>query len=162
MRKFSHHIIPIAVNCYGGHAITRKGGLAQFADISDETLGPARPSRSRCMEVSRAIARHFTDHDERVALVASSSWSHAFLTDALWHIRPDTEADERLYRLMVEDRFDELAEVSSREVVASGQHEMLNWFCLLGAVQELGLQWCWSTMVATDVFNSNKPFRIYS
>ncbi|MBK0870796.1 extradiol ring-cleavage dioxygenase [Saccharopolyspora sp. HNM0986] len=160
--RFAYRLLPITVNCYGEHAIARKGGLARFADISSEELDPSGPSPARCVEVGRAIARHFAGNDERVAFIASSSWSHAFLTDALWHIRPDTAADRRLYQLMVEGRFDDLAVVSGRDVVAAGQHEMLNWFCLFGAVQELGLQRRWSTMVTTDVFNSNKPFGIFS
>ncbi len=160
--EFSYRLLPVTVNCYGQHAIARKGGLARFAEIADEKLDPSGPSPARCIAVGRAIARHFAGGDQRVAFVASSSWSHAFLADALWHIRPDTDADERLYRLMVEDRFDELAGVSSREVVQAGQHEILNWFCLFGAVQELGLRRQWSVLVTTDVFNSNKPFAVYS
>ena len=39
--------------------------------------------------------------DLRVALVASSSWSHAFLNDKDWHLRPDTAADRRLYDAFV-------------------------------------------------------------
>ncbi|HJQ47048.1 MAG TPA: extradiol ring-cleavage dioxygenase [Amycolatopsis sp.] len=159
--EFPYRLLPITVNCYGQHAIARKGGLARFADIADEKLDPSGPSPARCIEVGRAIARHFAAGDRRVAFVASSSWSHAFLADALWHIRPDTEADERLYDLMVAGRFDELAKVTSREVVDAGQHEILNWFCLFGAVQELGLHREWSTLVTTDVFNSNKPFALY-
>ncbi|HVV07988.1 extradiol ring-cleavage dioxygenase [Amycolatopsis sp.] len=159
--RFPYRLLPITVNCYGQHAIARKGGLARFAEIADEKLDPSGPSPARCIAVGRAIARHFAGRDQRVAFVASSSWSHAFLADALWHIRPDTEADERLYRLMVEDRFAELAEVTGREVVESGQHEILNWFCLFGAIQELSLRREWSTLVTTDVFNSNKPFAVY-
>ncbi|AJE87285.1 2,3-dihydroxy-p-cumate dioxygenase [Streptomyces albus] len=160
--EFPYRLLPITVNCYGQHAIARKGGLARFADIADEKLDPSGPSPARCMQVGRAIARHFAGTDQRVAFVASSSWSHAFLADALWHIRPDTPADERLYRLLTEDRFDKLAEVTSREVVEAGQHEILNWFCLFGAIEELGLNRRWSTLVTTDVFNSNKPFALYS
>lgn len=35
---------------------------------------------------------------------------------------------------------------------------MLNWFCLAGAMHELGLPLSWSTLVITDVFNSNKTY----
>ena len=35
-----------------------------------------------------------------VALLASSSWSHAFLVDHTWRLRPDTEQDRRLYDAM--------------------------------------------------------------
>ncbi|CNN56676.1 Uncharacterised protein [Mycobacterium tuberculosis] len=48
-----------------------------------------------------------------------------------------------------------------RDVVDSGQHEMLNWFCLTGAVDELGLDLAWSELVTTDVFNSNKCFAVF-
>jgi hypothetical protein len=159
--ELPYQLLPITVNCYGQHAIARKGGLARFADIEKESLDPSGPSPARCVAVGRAIARYFRDKDLKVAFVASSSWSHAFLADSLWHIRPDTAADERLYHLLVEERYDELAATSSKEVVEAGQHEILNWFCLVGAIQELGLAREWSTLVTTDVFNSNKPFAAY-
>ena len=38
---------------------------------------------------------------------------------------------------------------------------MLNWFCLAGAMHELGLPLRWSELVVTDVFNSNKCFAIF-
>jgi hypothetical protein len=160
--EFPYKLLPITVNCYGQHAIARKGGLARFAEIQAETLDPSGPSPARCVAVGRAIARHFRDKDLKVAFVASSSWSHAFLADSLWHIRPDTPSDERLYKLLIEERYDELSTTTGKEVVEAGQHEILNWFCLIGAVQELGLTREWSTLVTTDVFNSNKPFALYS
>ena len=159
--KFPYRLLPMTVNCYGQHAIARRGGLARFADIRGEQLDPSGPTPARCMAVGRAVARHFAKEDSKVAFVASSSWSHAFLADSLWHIRPDTAADERLYELLVQERYDELGATTSRAVVEAGQHEILNWFCLIGAVQELGLSRTWSTLVTTDVFNSNKPFALY-
>ena len=69
-----------------------------------------------------------------MALVASSSWSHAFLTDKTWHITPDTDADRRLYQLFIDRDYTTWQATVSREIVDSGQHEMLNWFCLTGAV----------------------------
>ncbi|WP_228001422.1 extradiol ring-cleavage dioxygenase [Nocardia australiensis] len=160
--EFPYRLLPVTVNCYGQHAIARKGGLARFADIRNETLDPSGPTPARCVAVGRAIARFFKDSDLRVAFVASSSWSHAFLADSLWHIRPDTPADERLYKLLVEERYEELTSTTTVEVIESGQHEILNWFCLIGAIQELGLEREWSTLVTTSVFNSNKPFAVYS
>jgi hypothetical protein len=159
--SLSYPFLPITVNCYGQHAIARKGGLARFADIDTEQLDPIGPTPARCFGLGRAIARHFQEKDLRVAMVASSSWSHAFLADKLWHIRPDTDADLRLYDMLLNDNFAELAKVTSDEVVEAGQHEILNWFCLLGAVEELGLKREWSELVTTDVFNSNKAFAVY-
>jgi hypothetical protein len=96
-----------------------------------------------------------------VALVASSSWSHAFLTDKTWHITPDTVADRRLYQLFINRDYEKWQATPSRDIVDSGQHEMLNWFCLTGAVEELGLDLEWSELVTTDVFNSNKCFAVF-
>jgi len=159
--QFPYPIIPVTVNCYGQHAIARRGGLARFADIATERLDPVGPSPARCFALGRAIARSFAATDLRVALVASSSWSHAFLTDKTWHITPDTEADRRLYRLFVEGDYQTWQSTPSRDIVDAGQHEMLNWFCLTGAMDELGMQLRWSELVTTDVFNSNKCFAIF-
>jgi hypothetical protein len=51
--------------------------------------------------------------------------------------------------------------LTTRDIVGAGQHEMLNWYCLLGAVSELGLQLRWSEFVETEIFNSNKAFAVY-
>jgi hypothetical protein len=159
---FAYPLLPITVNCYGQHAIARRGGLARFADIAAERLDPAGPTPARCFALGAAVANAFRDSDLRVALVASSSWSHAFLTDKTWHITPDTEADRRLYRLFVDRDYPAWRATPSRDIVDCGQHEMLNWFCLTGAVDELGLDLRWSELVTTDVFNSNKCFAIFT
>ena len=161
-REFPYRMIPITVNCYGQHAIARRGGLARFAEIATERLDPVGPSPARCFALGAAVAQSFADTDLRVALVASSSWSHAFLTDKTWHITPDTDADRRLYQLFVDGDYATWQATASREIVDSGQHEMLNWFCLTGAVDELGLDLEWSQLVTTDVFNSNKCFAVFT
>ncbi|OPX10664.1 extradiol ring-cleavage dioxygenase [Mycobacterium sp. AT1] len=159
--QFPYPLIPITVNCYGQHAIARQGGLARFADIATEQLDPVGPSPTRCFALGAAVARSLADTDLRVALVASSSWSHAFLTDKTWHITPDTGADRKLYELFTAGDYETWQTTTSRSIVESGQHEMLNWFCLTGAMKELGMPLRWSELVTTDVFNSNKCFAIF-
>ncbi|XVQ09536.1 hypothetical protein ACQP1W_44600 [Spirillospora sp. CA-255316] len=160
--EFPYRMVPIAVNCYGEHVIARKGGLARFADIqAGEDLDPPGPSPRRCFELGRAVARSIKDSGKRVALVASSSWSHAFLYDKGWHLRPDTESDQKLYDAMLAGDYDAWLAVTSEEIIEAGQHEMLNWFCLLGAVSELGLALEWSDFVTTEIFNSNKTFAVF-
>ncbi|WP_214364751.1 extradiol ring-cleavage dioxygenase [Pseudonocardia sp. H11422] len=159
--EFPYPIVPITVNCYGQHAIARRGGLARFAEIRDEQLDPVGPTPARCFELGAAVARTFVPTDKRIALVASSSWSHAFLVDKDWHLRPDTAADERLYDAFVRGDTETWKSVTGAEIVDSGQHEMLNWFCLFGAMTELGMTLDWSTFVKTDVFNSNKCFAVF-
>ncbi len=159
--QFPYPLVPITVNCYGQHAIARRGGLARFAEIKDEQLDPAGPTPGRCFDLGRAVIRAYAATDNRVALVASSSWSHAFLCDKLWHLRPDTAADQRLYEALARGDYETWRQVTSRQIVEAGQHEMLNWFCLLGAMAEAGMRLDWSAFVTTDVFNSNKCFAIY-
>lgn len=161
-QEMNYPFIPMTVNCYGHHVIARKGGLARYAAIEKEVWDPAGPTPKRCFEVGAATARVLRKTDLRVALVASSSWSHAFLCDDRWHLDPDHAADRRLYDLMVAGDYAAMNELTTPEVVKSGQQEILNWYAMLGAVDELGLKLDWSTMVTTDVFNSNKPFAIYS
>lgn len=161
-QKFPYPLLAITVNCYGQHAIARRGGWARFAEIADEQLDPSGPKPFRCLELGAAVVRAYRDTDLRVAMVASSSWSHAFLCDRLWHLRPDTPADRRLYDALAAGDLDTWRAVTSEEIVDAGQHEMLNWFCLLGAVTEAGLPLRWSELVETDVFNSNKCFAVYA
>lgn len=161
-KEFPYPILPIAVNCYGEHVIARRGGIARFAEIqAGEDLDPPGPTPARCYELGRAVGRMVRESDLRVALVASSSWSHAFLYDEGWHLRPDTESDRALYEAMVADDHEPWVGRTSQEVVHSGQHEILNWHCLLGATRELGLQLEWSELVETEIFNSNKAFAVY-
>lgn len=161
-KEFPYPILPIAVNCYGEHVIARRGGIARFAEIhAGEDLDPPGPTPARCYELGRAVGRMVRDSDLRVALVASSSWSHAFLYDEGWHLRPDTEADRALYEAMLADDHEPWVNRTSQEVVHSGQHEILNWHCLLGAMRELGMKLEWSELVATEIFNSNKAFAVY-
>ena len=138
-QEFPYQILPITVNCYGQHAIARRGGLARFADIRPS--GSTRRARPRpaASRSGAAVARALSRGDRRVALVASSSWSHAFLNDKDWHLRPDTAADERLYDAFVRGDDAVWTAVTGKEIVDAGQHEMLNWFCLFGAMHELGL-----------------------
>lgn len=161
-QEFPYPILPIAVNCYGEHVIARRGGMARFAEINaGEQLDPPGPSPERCFQLGRAVASSVRGRAERVALVASSSWSHSFLNDKAWHIHPDTDADWRLYQAMVAGDYDSWRAVTTKDVVAAGQHEMLNWFCLLGAMSELGCQLRWSEFVQTEIFNSNKAFAVF-
>ena len=74
----------------------------------------------------------------RVALVASSSWSHSFLTEKNWQLWPDVAADRRPYDALAAGDYDAWRRYTTDRIEDSGQHEVLNWFCLLGAMEALG------------------------
>ena len=89
---FPYPVLPITVNCYGRDVVRNRGGGSQVGDEAD----PPAPSPRRCFELGRATARIFRESPWRVVLMASSSWSHAFLTEKNHFIYPDPEADRAL------------------------------------------------------------------
>ncbi len=152
-------VIPLAVNCYGRAVVSRKGYIGRFADETEPD--PPSPSPRRLMDVGAALADVIANRSERIALVASSSWSHAFLCDKTWRIRPDTPADRELYNEMVAGDYERLSTRPLASLEDSGQQEVLNWYVLFGAMRQLRRTPAWSTLVETDVFNSNKAFAVY-
>lgn len=160
---FGYPVVPMTVNCYGSLAIGRKGGMAKIAaDGEAPPLDPPGPSPRRCLDIGRAVARAARESDLRVALIASSSWSHGFLHDAGWRIYPDNASDRVYYGSLVSGDHTPWHEATLDGIVASGQQEMLNWFCLVGAVEEAELDLAWSSYVETFVFNSNKCFAVFA
>lgn len=151
--------IAFPVNCYGRRVISCKGFLTRLDDRID--FDPPSPSPARCMDLGAATARVLRASPWRVALVASSSWSHAFLCDHTWRLRPDTAADRHLYDRLVAGDAAAWRAVSLEAIERSGQQELLNWYPLLGAMREIGAPLAWSDFVQTDVFNSNKVFAVY-
>jgi len=125
-------------------------------------LDPPSPSPKRFMQVGAATARVLKASPWRVALVASSSWSHAFLCDPTFRLRPDTPADRKLYQAMRNADYDAWRTTPLKAVEDAGQQEVLNWFALAGAMEALGARLEWSTFVETHIFNSNKVFAVYS
>lgn len=159
-RGWDHPTIAFPINCYGRKVIAARGGLTHFGEALD--LDPPSPSPARCMRVGESIARTLRDSPWRVALLASSSWSHAFLVDHTWRLRPDTPADRKLYEAMQAGDYAAWHRTPLASFERAGQQEILNWAVLLGAMQELGASLQWSTFVETHVFNSNKVFAYWN
>jgi hypothetical protein len=154
---FPWPVVAMPINCYGRKVISANGMWKPFGtELVDD---PPAPSPRRLMDVGAAVARALKRSPYRVALLASSSWSHAFLTDHTWRLRPDTEADRALYDALAKGDFATWEATPLEAVEHAGQQEVLNWFCLMGAARELGAgPPAWSTFVQTWVFNSNKVF----
>ena len=110
-------LLPLFVNCYGEEA---------GPDY------PPRPTPKRCYEVGRAIRRFLDTRSERVAVVASSSWSHSFLAHKFQCRSIDIETDQRNLELVRTGQGSKLAELSPEEIQESGDHEILNWIIALG------------------------------
>ena len=159
---FPYPILPIAVNCYGGLVISAKG---LFVDPGNpptgDKLDPPSPSPSRCFDLGAATARVLADSPWRVALVASASWSHGFLAACNKYLYPDVASDRRLFEALIAGDYDAWRSYPLEAIEKSGQQEMLNWFCLLGAMNELGRKVEWAEMVETYIFNSDKAFLLF-
>ncbi len=155
---FPWPLVPFHVNCYGNQLMTTS------ANIVGEGIGelsPPAPTPRRCFAIGRATARYFAASPWRVALIASSSWSHGSLTVKHQRLYPDVEADRQRYAELVDGRFTQWDQLDLRELEEAGQHEFLNWVCLAGAMTEVGQQAAETELVETYIFNSTKCFAIF-
>ena len=156
-RGFDYPVLPVTVNCYGRDVIRNQGGGSQHGAEPD----PPAPSPRRCFELGRATARILKESPWRVVLMASSSWSHAFLTAKNHWIYPDLEADRALLSQLQAGDYAAWRDVPLEQLEASGQHEVLNWMCLAGAMAELEYKMHLLDWVETWVFNAPKCLAIF-
>ena len=154
---FHYPVLPVAVNCYGSAVIRNRGGGSQYSDEPD----PPSPSPRRCFEVGQATARVLKESPWRVVLMASSSWSHAFLTEKNHLLYPDLESDLVMLEQLRAGEYTEWRDVPLEKMEAAGQQEVLNWVCLAGAMAELGYKANIVDWVETWMFNAPKCLAIF-
>ena len=161
-KGWDYPTVGIHINCYGRKVVSAHGRPSRFAkDAEIDHLDPPSPSPSRCLAMGRAMGEALSASPWRCAVIASSSWSHAFLTDKNWRLYPDIESDRAYYESLVSGDFTRWHEAELYQLEESGQQEMLNWFCLLGAVEALDLTATYTDYVESYAFNSNKCFAIF-
>ncbi len=139
-KGFPYPVVPFHVNCYGSAVITAKGGFAHLTDPLPTQEGlpdPPGPPPWRCMEVGAAVGQALAESPWRVALIGSSSWSHAFLTSNTGYLFPDQEADRLLVEALRKQDYDVWRNRTLDEIEGAGQHELLNWYVLVGAMEAL-------------------------
>jgi hypothetical protein len=163
-KGFDYPLIPFAINCYGRRVIVNRGGNYPVGTmhLPEGDEDPPGPSPERCMEVGAAIARICEASPWRVAICASSGWSHAFLTVKHNFLYPDVEEDRKLYEALVRGDYDYWRNVTEQEVVERGEQEVLNWWVLMGAMEELGHgSPDYHGYLESYIMNSNKAFTVY-
>jgi hypothetical protein len=156
-KGFDYPVLPVAVNCYGSNVIRNRGGGMQYSDEPD----PPSPSPRRCFEMGQATARILKESPWRVVLMASSSWSHGFLTEKNHWMYPDLAADRALLGHLQAGEYEKWRDLPLQQMEAAGQQEVLNWVCLAGAMAELDykmklLDWC-----ETWLFNAPKCLALF-
>src|SRR5262249_50006861 len=155
-------VTPFRVNCYGGRVISQWGGRAGRAHMSREGRpAPPSPAPWRCFDLGRATARLLAASPWRVALIASSSWSHAFLTPKHHLLYPDIASDRAMYETLRAGDYQAWRQTPLAQMEDCGQQEMLNWMCLAGAMAELGRRPDETEFIQSYIFNSNKVFAVF-
>ena len=162
-KGIDYPLVPIQVNCYGRVVIAQHGGFPKLTEpVTGDKFDPPSPAPWRCFDLGRAIARWANDSPWRVALIASASWSHAFLTAKNHWIYPDHDADRALYRALEDADWTTWRDWTLQQIEDSGQQELLNWHCLAGAMCELGRKPSYTSYFESWILNSNKAFAIFN
>lgn len=160
---FPYPVVPFQVNCYGRRVIAQHGGVGTVGNVAkDERLDPPSPPPWRCFDLGRACARVLSRSPWRAALIASSSWSHAFLTRKHHLLYPDVHADRAMYETLRAGDYEAWRQTPLAAIEDSGQQEILNWMCLAGAMAELGSRPDKIEFLETYIFNAPKCFALYT
>ena len=130
--------IPFSINCYGSDMrIPGYSGKPIRGRIIERPADPPPPSPMawRCYDIGKEVGRIIEESPYRAVVVGSSSWSHASLTaknDFLW---PDVETDRKRLKELESGQFNKWRDLTPEEIDDSGQHEILNWVALAGAME---------------------------
>jgi hypothetical protein len=158
---FGYPLVPFAINCYGRKVLSQRGGFPVFdRPMTEDDFDPPAPTPRRLFDLGAATARILAESPYRVALIASSGWSHAFLTAKNNFLWPDTPADQRMYDALRRCDWQSWRGLTGAAVEDSGQQEILNWACLTGAMSALDRKPRETGFVDTWIFNSSKVFLI--
>ncbi len=161
-KGWPYPVVAFPVNCYGSTVIRSRGVAAHLDPGEVPEPDPPGPSPARCFDVGAAVARAVKASQWRVALIGTSSWSHAFLTEKTNYLMPDMAADRERFEELREGKFAAWRNLTTAQIEHSGQHEFLNWICLAGAMHEAGLKARIVDYLESYVFNSNKCFAIFT
>ena len=164
-KGFDLPIVPFTVNAYGRH-LTGSQGIPPTPTVGrrleDSEDDPPGPQPWRCFQIGAATARALGASPWRVALIASSSWSHSFLTAKHGRMYPDVESDKRYYEALRAGDWETWRNTTLDQVEDRGHHELLNWFCLAGAMHALGNRKPnESIFLESWISNSDKVFAVF-
>ena len=154
-------IVPFHVNCYGSSTISKRGAFAHIDGTGSDEPDPPGPSPSRCFALGAATARALKASDWRVAVIASSSWSHSFLTGKNHYLYPDLPSDRARLEEMRDGQMGRWQTLTTAQLEDAGQQELLNWVCLAGAMHELGRRPVWTELAETYIYAAPKAFAIF-
>jgi hypothetical protein len=152
-KGFDYPLVPFHVNCYGSELMT----MANIKEAIENA--PPAPNPRRCYDLGKMVGQIIRESPYRVAVIGSSSWSHAFLTKKHYGVYPDVEADRARFKELEEGRQAVWRDLDLEQIVEAGQHELLNWVCLAGAME--GHKVDYAQFAETHIFNSTKVTAIF-
>jgi Catalytic LigB subunit of aromatic ring-opening dioxygenase len=164
-KGFPYPVVPFHVNCYGmdlrvpseanpaGSVIGRR---MENVSVSP----PPSPPPWRCYDLGSAVTRIIEDSPWRAAVIGSSSWSHASLTQKHYYMYPDVDQDRKRYHELKSGATRQWRDLKAEQIRDSGQHEILNWVCLAGAMD--GRNADVLAYSESFIFNSSKAVALFS
>lgn len=161
---FPHPIVPFHVNCYGADVLNSRGShrARLLGDVARPAIpDPPGPSPALCMDIGAKLAGIIAATPYRVVLMASSSWSHAALSTNTARMIPDHESDRRLLEAFKTGDYAYWRSRTTAQLEAAGQHEVLNWMLLAGAMEAQGRKPVIDDYAETYLFQANKIFASY-
>ena len=161
---FPYPVVPFTVNAYGRHLTTTEGVSptpSKGRSLVEIDEDPPGPQPWRCFQVGAATARAFANTPWKVALIASSSWSHSFLTAKHSRMYPDIESDKRYFEALRVGDWETWRNTTLEQAEDRGHNELLNWFCLAGAMAELKRKPDEAEFLESWITNSDKVFAVF-
>ncbi len=158
---WDYPIVPFQINAYGRNVVSGKGLSGRLFTEEDIEYDPPSPSPKRFFDLGVAVARVLRDSPWRAALIGSSSWSHAFLTDKNSWIFPDIESDKARFEELKSGNYLAWRDLRLDQLEANGEQELLNWIPLAGAMHELGQKPSYIEFVESWLMNSCKCVAVF-
>jgi len=166
-RGWDYPIIPISVNCYGTTVIQSRGGFSHLMDTRPmaerdpyiDAPAPAGPTPRSCFHLGQTLRKVLDQRAERVVVMASSGWSHAFLVEKHHYLYPDREFDQCRVDELRAGRHAAWAELTNAAVEDAGSQEFKNWICLAGVFADQRAHVI--DYLDTWIFNSQKCFAVF-
>lgn len=160
-KGFPWPLVPFQINCYG-RAVIAYHGYVSHMNEAGRPLDPPSPMPRRVYDLGAAVARICKESPWRVALIASSSWSHAFLNGSTLRMQPNIEFDRTMFGHLRDGNLPAFRSLELSKLEETGNQEMLNWCALAGAMAELGNRCVWADMAETYVYNSSKITAVFA